>query len=255
VGLILTPDNRKVHAGALITRGKPENAELQLEAKNIWKEASAGTILTINLPSLDIFRFEDGGMSSEYVASEEVVHCFHSLEGGALRPVLTARLPEQGVGGFCLRMVCQLSKSSTAITGVWLKFFLLAFPEKKESLLRNYPAAKSPAWPGLKLLEGEMAVLPRPSEAWKCPILPVLWPGTPFDQLPVTPSGEELRQAVGTIFSRSSEPSICKTLSSLASKWDKLSKEREELGVKAGPVTWPKPRDTAGETGESKCRY
>jgi hypothetical protein len=114
---------------------------------------------------------------------------------------------------------------------LWLKFFLLAFPDKKESLMRNHPA---------ELLEGEMAVLPRPLEAWKCLILTVLWPGTLFDLLPVIPFGEELRQAVRAIFSRSSEPSICKILSSLARQWDKLSKEKEELRVKAGPVTWLK---------------
>jgi hypothetical protein len=33
---------------------------------------------------------------------------------------------------------------------------------------------------------------------------------------------------------------VYKSPSSLANKWDRLIKEREELGVKAGPVTWPK---------------
>jgi hypothetical protein len=77
-----------------------KNPELELKAKNIWK-ASVRTILAIKLPSLDLFHFEDRGMSSDYVASEEVVYCFHTLEGGALRPVLTVRLQEQGVGAFC----------------------------------------------------------------------------------------------------------------------------------------------------------
>jgi hypothetical protein len=100
-----------------------------------------------------------------------------------------------------------------------------------------------------------MAVLPRPSEAWKCPILPLLWPGTPFDQLPVVPTGEEMRKAIGAIFSRSYEPNIYKTAASLAAKWDKLARDKEELGAKAGPVTWPKTKEMANETGQNSHVY
>jgi hypothetical protein len=252
VGLSLSPDNRKVHEGFLITRGKFETAELQLEAKNIWREASGEAFMTIKLPPASMFCFSEGGMVSDYVSAEEVVHFFHlQEEDGALRPVLTAKLPELGIGGFCLRLSCQLSRSSTVVTGVWLKYTLLIFPEKKETILRNHKAAKSPAWPGMKLSEGEIAVLPRPSEAWKCPILPLLWPGTPFDQLPVIPTGEEMRRAVGAIFNRSCEPSVHKTPASLAAKWEKLDREKEEPGTKAGPVTWPKTKEPASETGWS----
>jgi hypothetical protein len=30
-------------------------------------------------------------------------------------------------------------------------------------------------------------------------------------------------------------------------------KEKEELGVKAGPVTWPKSKELTGEKGGLKC--
>ncbi len=128
------------------------------------------------------------------------------------------------------------------------------FPEKKE-LLMKHEAIRSTAWPGLKLCEGEMAVLTRPSVAWKCPILPLLWPETPFEQLAVLPVGEEMRLALGAIFSRSSEPSMYKSPTSMANTWDKLMKEKEELGVKAGPVSWPKSKELAGETVGLKCRH
>jgi hypothetical protein len=249
VGLILTADNRKVHEGFLVTRGKLENGDFQLEARHIWKEASQNTTVTIRLPTVDMFQFPDGGMCSDYVGSEEVTHFFHIIEEGrAPRPVLASKLAELGIGGLCLRMVCQISKSSSVTTGVWLRYVILVFPEKKEVLMRH-EAARSAAWPGLKLCEGEMAVLPRPTVAWKCPILPLLWPGTPFEQLAVMPAGEEMRLAIGAIFSRSSEPSVYKSPTSLANKWDKLMKEKEELGVKAGPVTWPKSKEPTGETG------
>jgi hypothetical protein len=101
------------------------------------------------------------------------VHYFQTKEeNGVLKPVLSAKLTELGIGGFCLRMSCQLSRSSTATTGVWLKYTQLVFPERKETILKTHIAAKNPAWPGLKIMEGDMAVLPRPSEAGSAPSCP-----------------------------------------------------------------------------------
>jgi hypothetical protein len=116
-----------------------------------------------------------------------------------------SNLAELGIGGFCLRKVHQLSNSSSITTGVWLRYVVLIFPEKKELLLKH-GSARSAAWPGLKLCKGEMAVLPRPTVAWKCPDLPLLWPGTLFEQLAMLPAEEKMRLAIGAIFSRSSEP-------------------------------------------------
>jgi hypothetical protein len=82
VGLVLSPDNKKVHEGFLITRGKLETAELQLVAKNIWKEASGEALMTIKLPPASMFRFSEGGMVSNYVSAEEVIHYFHIQEEG-----------------------------------------------------------------------------------------------------------------------------------------------------------------------------
>jgi hypothetical protein len=80
-------------------------------------------------------------------------------------------------------------------------------------------------------------------------VLPLIWPGTPFEQLAVLPTGDELRLAIGAIFNKSNEPSVYKSATSLAAKWDKLIREKEELSTKAGPVTWPKGKELAGETG------
>jgi hypothetical protein len=60
-----------------------------------------------------------------------------------------------------------------------------------------------------------------------------------------------MRRAIGAIFSRSSEPNVHKTPTSLAAKWDKLAKEKEEPGTRAGPVSWPKLRELANESGQS----
>jgi hypothetical protein len=57
---------------------------------------------------------------------------------------------------------------------------VLVFLEKKELLLKH-EATRSDAWLGLKLFEGEMAVLPWESVTWKCLVLPLLWPGPPLN--------------------------------------------------------------------------
>ncbi len=58
VDLILTADNRKVHEGFLVTRGKFETVEFQLEARHIWKEASQKTTVAIKLLTVDMFQFQ-----------------------------------------------------------------------------------------------------------------------------------------------------------------------------------------------------
>ncbi len=60
-----------------------------------------------------------------------------------------------------------------------------------------------------------------------------------------------MRRAIGAIFNRSCEPSVHKTPASLAAKWEKLDREKEEPGTKAGPVTWLKTKEPASETGWS----
>ena len=66
-------------------------------------------------------------------------------------------------------MTCVISKNSSARAGVMLKWTVLLFPEEKERMLELYEGAKSPAWPGLRMTEGELTMLPRPTTAWKCP--------------------------------------------------------------------------------------
>jgi hypothetical protein len=249
IGLSLTPDNRRVQDGILVTRGKLENVECTMEAKKVWWEAAPGTTITIRLESVDAFQFPDGGLYSEYLCAENVTHFFHTTEEDrSPRPVLTAKLPELGIGSFCLRMICQISKSSSSRTGIWLKYTVMIFPEKKEVLLEN-EMARQPGWPGLKVHEGEMAILPRPTVAWQCPVLPLLRTGQPFDQLPEAPSAAEMRRAIGAIMSKSYEPKIYQTPGSVINKWDKINRNPEELINKAGPVSWPRQPEPERTTG------
>ena len=131
--ICLSPDNKNVRAGVLAVRGRMEDKELRVDSSKIWPAASADTFLSIRLPVADIFSFNDGGLCSDYVASADVQHAVYTnTEGRAPTPLLEADYEEQGIGSFCIRMTCAISKNSSARAGVMLKWTVLLFPEEKE---------------------------------------------------------------------------------------------------------------------------
>jgi hypothetical protein len=76
-------------------------------------------MLTVKLENVDIFQFPDGGLYFDYVCKENISHFVHTTEDDRNpRLVLAAKRPELRVGNFYLRMVCHISSSSTARTGI-----------------------------------------------------------------------------------------------------------------------------------------
>ncbi|MFM7198375.1 MAG: hypothetical protein ACKO2D_10910, partial [Chloroflexota bacterium] len=41
----------------------------------------------------------------------------------------------------------------------------------------EFKQANNPSWPGIKLAEGDMPMVPTPKKAWGCPVLPVVHTG------------------------------------------------------------------------------
>ena len=53
----------------------------------------------IRLPCLDSFTFTDGGLTSDFLPGDEVIHYLHELrEGAAPKPIVSNDLEEWGVG-------------------------------------------------------------------------------------------------------------------------------------------------------------
>lgn len=233
--LALNGTNTGVLEGRVVIRGKPIEKTCKVDAVKIWQNAEHGTVLE----DFSMFNFSEGGLSSGYVDGEAIVHSFTAAEEGHLRVLLAGDLEEDGIGPFCLRMICQLSKDCSLDRGIWLSYAVLLFPGTVAEMAARGPVAVSPNWPGIKVAEGEMPVLPKPSIAWRCPILPLLVPGTPFDVEPTAPSAQTLRVAVAGIMSRAVAPDACKNAASLFNKWAKLEKRREVLRVKEPAVEWP----------------
>ena len=222
--LYLSPDNERIAAGNLVLRGS-EDTEFKLPASKFWADADLNVTVTIRLPSLDSFLFTDGGLTSDFLPDEETVHYFHvQQEGGAPKPILSNNLGQFGIGRFCLRLVCQIAKSSSVKNGVRLKFVVMLYPAALAALRQMSALVSRAEWPGLKLGEGELPLLPTPSAPWKCPILPLLRPAVSFEVMPTAPSSSTLRTAIAGIMGKCGVPESARSPTSLAAKWEKLLK-------------------------------
>ena len=181
--LQLTPDNERIAAGTLITRGRDEK-EYTLDVSKVWQDANMGITLTIRLPELDSYTFTDGGMTSDFLPDEECIHFFHATkDSGASTPILSANLAQHGIGRFCTRLVCQPAKASSVERGIVIKYTCMLFPASRGELLQMTEQVSSGSWPGIRLGDGEMPLLPRPSVNWGCPVIPLIRPAIAFSVL------------------------------------------------------------------------
>ena len=240
--LQLAPDNASVTSGQFAVRGRLAKEEWKTDAAKIWGTAEPGLILTLQVPTGGGFTFGGGGMCSDFLDMDQIEHCVTtSGRGGQL--ILQAGYKEKGVGAFCLRLVCHIQKASCR-SGITLGFSVLLFPGSSEEVLNISEWAKSPSWPGLKVMEGEMPLLPAPSTPWKCPTLPLLLTGTPWGANITSPTVEELREKVAWVMATSEPAEHCKTRKTLMGRWERYANSPDDFTPKRSPITWPKPVQT-----------
>jgi hypothetical protein len=249
VCLCLSADNQRVERGVFATVGKL--GEFKEEAAKIWPNGSNRAILTIKIPGADIFTFSDGGLTSDIVPHDRVDHSLYiSQDNGGPTLMLEPEYEEFGIGGFCLRMICGISKNSSAKSGVLIRYTVMLFPMEKEKMVKKYDMAQHTAWPGLKLLDGEIPLLIKTTAAWGSPILPLILTGTSLEQLPQFPSGEELRGAISSIMSGAAAAETSRSASHLLARWKRLAGHPQELVAKKSALDWPNPQPRQQETGK-----
>ena len=237
----LSPDNREVAEAFFVVRGSLDDRDEKIDASRLWQDANPNVVLTIRCPKADIFTFSHS-LSSDLVQDTELVHFYHELqEDGPPTPILTKDLSQWGVGRFCIRMVCYISRSTTVNKGIIMKYVLLVFPEERGELLARSDQAKLGSWPGIKLAEGEFPLGPTATPFWQCPILPCILPGTPFQSLAVAPASEKLRRAIASVLYHAVTPDCCKNSAAMAARWEKIRGAKEPTTAKAPPLTWPQP--------------
>ena len=248
--LHLSPNNDRVVSGCFITKGT-ESKDFKLEATKIWADADPSVTVTIVLPCLDSFNYSDGGLTSDFLPDDEVVHYFHVItDGGPPAPILTNDIQRFGLGRFCLRLVCHLAKTSSAKLGVKVKYTVMLYPAGLGELRKMSHLVSSASWPGLKLGEGECPLIPTPTATWGCPVLPILRPAVSFAASPAAPDSAALRHAISGIMRHCGLPEVARSPTSLASKWEKLVREPAGLTTRDPPTTWPAARAPAANTGK-----
>lgn len=253
IGLTLSADNKRIESGLFITRGALSDKRIKMPACSLWEDADPKVVLTINLTRAEVFKFTEGGLYSQYADQGAVNHYLHSVEEGkAPQPIMEQEKEEWQIGNFCLRQICNVSKSSTAKHGITISYVVMIYPTTKDGLLQGSELASSPSWPGLKLCSGEMQLLPRPTAAWRCPVLPLL--RTSSSEERTVPSGTALRHAIGAIMGKSGGPDIVKDAASLLTKWDHLAAHPEEFREKAATMAWPEQASPEPETGKKKFK-
>jgi len=238
VGLTLSADNTKVSGGIFITRGTTGLSEYSASCDDIWMAAPKNIAIAIKVPSLDPFTFSHGGLWSDLIPSEKFTHAFYNTTAGSSRTAILGRPDNDSIRDFCLRLVCQISGTSSGRKGVIMKYKILLFPVGVEEL-SNTPEANFAGWPGLTVADGYLLMGPRPTRKWQCPILPVIRPGTPFTENSEAPSSVSLRFAIASVMGKVLQPITATNPSTLAAKWAKIRANPRELVEKAPATCWP----------------
>ena len=250
VVLKLSPDNRRIDSAEFVSRGELEDKEIRMDCSKLWQDADLDTTITIRFPKCDNIKYTEGGLWSDFLPDNEILHYYHVREEDRTpSPILAADLDKWGIGHFCARMVCQISKSSSVNRGVVIKYQLFLYPGTKEEILGMCEAAVQGSWPGLKVAEGEFPLGPLPGTAWQCPLVPLLQPGTSFEQIAVAPTSEKMRSAIGAVMSKTSIPEGSKSLGALHAKWDRIKRSPLEAASKLPQASWPKPTEHPPDEG------
>jgi hypothetical protein len=98
----------------------------------ICKDSTPEITLALNIPTLDIFVLEEGGLWPNIIPTNSTVHSFHNTSDGTI--VLADERSRLGVGNFSVRMICQLSSSSDGRRGIIMKFLIILFPASAAEL-------------------------------------------------------------------------------------------------------------------------
>ena len=242
VGLRLSPDNSRVDAARLVILGSWDK-KIQLQAKKLFEKAAETTILEVELPDLSVFRCKDGEMWSQYIP-QAAIRCRYMQEGKELD---ADQQGDQGIQEFAVRAVAHLSKDCGTKWGIWLQVTVLIFPLADEAMKAIAEDTANPAWPGLKLTEGQIPVLPAAGKdrspcagkKWGCPITPVLAPGAPWEAAPGPLSEKEVADACGALLNNGWTPEALTSLESLQKRWKTLLENPGMVQGKRAEKLWP----------------
>jgi hypothetical protein len=245
VGLELSPDNSLISRGQFYMRGNLSQEPGVFQANKLWEKASKEVSVKMWFPTAGEFDFSNGSLASEYMEGDTVkIQC--EKEGQA---VAAADWQRYGIKPFVIRLVAYLDKNSNK-AGPRIKYTLLFFPESVDEMLKIGDEVQGPAWPGIKVLEGQAEFFPlAPERGWGCPIYPMLAPAG-SERPGRMPGGDHLRYAIAKVMQTARLPVPCTSAATLKKKWSRIEEDQEEYEHTTPTVTWPDAREPAAESGE-----
>ncbi len=242
----LSSDNTSVSAAKLALLGGWDK-KIQIQARKVFQQAAEDILLEVELPDLSVFRCRDGEMWSRYVP-QAGLPCRYTQGGKTLDE---EELGAQGITEFATRAVAHLSKDCGAKWGIWLQVTFLIFPLCDEGMRSLSEDTADPAWPGIKLTEGQIPVLPTAGvdkaimggKKWGCPITPVLAPGAPWEAAPGPLGAKEVAGACGLLLNRGCIPEALSSIDNLQKRWESLLASPGKVQGRLAEKLWP----TAGQ--------
>ncbi len=215
IAVQLKPDNSGPEAIKLALAGSWDG-QVKIQAKKVFEGADEDTVLEIELRDLAVFRCAEYAMASNYTPQEAVKYRY--MQGEKELADEDDRM-QQGIGDFSLRIVAGLSKACGAKYGIWLQVTVLIFHLAADNMAdkETWPLADNLAWPGIKVTEGQVPVLPaagKKTQLWKgkewgAPVAPVLVPGAPWEAAPGPPDQKEIIAACAQLLNGGGLPDAC----------------------------------------------
>ena len=242
VSLRLSPDNTAVEGAKLLLLGNWDK-KIQLQARKLFQQAEENVLLEVELPDLGVFRCREGEMWSQYIP-QAGIKSKYSKEG---REVGEEELREQGIQEFCVRAVTHLSKDCGLKWGMWIQVTVLIFPLSDEAMKALAEDTANPAWPGVKLTEGQIPILPGAGKEktpcggknWGCPITPVLAPGVPWEAAPGPLEERQVASACGALLNKGCVAEALTAIDSLQKRWETLLSNPGLVQEKRAEKLWP----------------
>ena len=164
-------DGERVAGSTFKINGELTKDPVSFQAAKLWDKCGADIQLQVTVPAGAEFDFSGGTLASEFAGEEGLQFTF--IKGDTAIP--EDRWEAEGLGNFCLRIVCHLGKTSNGPTGTHIKFTVLAFPLNAKQLADLGTATEDGSWPGIKILEGQCGLFPvAPAGLWGAPIFPLI---------------------------------------------------------------------------------
>ena len=239
----LTNDCSQIDSLGIVTEGKVFNTREKLVAANkVWNFKQKQLKLKIFPLDLGIFRFM-GRMWSEFVDSSDVKAMF--INEGEENLELKD-LGAQGFAGFSLRLfLMPISVSQVKVT-------MILYPFDKEALLKNYPLAQRPEFPGVSVtvITADLGI-PKSviTDKQICsPVLPAIKCAAPVELANIIPTPAEVSAKISMLFGSVRVPEVKTTVKSLWERMSNISAGGEsQLETLSPQFVWKAPMNATAQ--------